>query len=566
MTGNKKKIPLYSLLTIMSVALVLASVVIVAAVLTGRSKDLITQSTVSGVERTARSVKISVDDRIDSAAATLDVVKSKLTVSDAAFSEVALSAVTLDENFDSVIVYDGNGEILKCVSDKTLKSTRSVNLSDFRKNATEGVYYFSPLHVQTLFSGEYPWVVTVCTAVKGTVYGDVYLSADVTLSSIFKIIDETKIGNRGYCYIVGNDGEIVYHPRRQLIQSGVDSLDDVSLTSDGVQMSGEKAYVVLSVENTGWKIVALNYPGELSDVYAQKTVRTIVVSSVSAIALACIIAVLVSRHISKPISTVASEMEKFEKDVYGYRCDDGFSSVISEADSLFTAFKVNVTVVQQLLKEVEEKQREVTKSQLETLRNQINPHFLYNTLDSVLWMCKVGKNDEAAEMISALAKLLRIGVSRGKRIVLIAKELEHAESYLKIQSMRFGGKFTYKFDVDSEVLSARCNKIILQPFIENAIKHAMIEGDVLNITISGKIENDKVLLKVIDDGCGIPADKLDEIRNGTLESLGIGIGNVDSRIKMCFGEEYGVTIDSVEDEGCAVTITLPLDAKEVYDE
>lgn len=550
----------------MSVALVLTSVAIVAVVLTGRFKDVITQSTVSGVERTAKSVKISVNDRIDSAAATLDVIKSKLTVSDAAFSEVALSAVTLDENFDSVIVYGENGAIKKCVSEKSLKSNFQVNLSDFCKNATEVGYYFSPLHVQTIFSGGYQWVVTVCTAVKNTVYGDVYLSADVTLSSIFKIIDETKIGNRGYCYLVGSDGEIVYHPRRQLIQSGVNSLDDVSIESDGVKTSGEKAYVVLSVENTGWKIVALNYPGELSDVYAHKTIQTIVIVSVSAIILACIIAILVSMHVTKPISTVASEMKEFEKDVYGYKCDDNFSSVISEADSLFNAFKVNVSVVQDLLKEVEEKQREVTKSQLETLRNQINPHFLYNTLDSVLWMCKVGKNDEAAEMISALAKLLRIGISKGKRIVLVAKELEHAESYLKIQSMRFGGKFTYKFDVDSEVLSARCNKIILQPFIENSIKHAMVDGDVLNITVSGKIEGDKVLLKVADDGCGIPEDKLSKIRNGTLESLGIGIKNVDMRIKMCFGEDYGVTIDSVEDEGCVVTITLPLDAKEIYDE
>ena len=563
---KRKKISLSALLSVMSGALVLVSVTLVALVLTGRFKDVIIKSTVSGVERTAESIKISVNDRIDATATTLDALKSKLFASDGEFSVVAASAITLDDNFDSVIVYGADGKILKCVSDKPLKSDYSVNLSDYSKNAAEGGYYFSPLHVQTIFSGEYGWVVTVVTAVKNTVYGDVYLSADVTLSSIFKIIDEVKIGNRGYCYLVDSDGGIVYHPRRQLIQSGVDSLDSVNLKSDGVQSSGEKSYVVLSVSNTDWKIVAVNYPSELSDVYARKMIRIIVISSAIAIVAACIIAIIVSRLISKPVRRVASEMKKFENDVYGYKIDDSFSSAVIEADELFTAFGINVGVVQNLLRKVEEKQREVTKSQLETLRNQINPHFLYNTLDSVLWMCKAGKADEAAEMVGALAKLLRIGVSKGKRIILIAKELEHAESYLKIQSMRFGGKFTYKFDIDDAVLSARCNKIILQPFIENSIKHAMIEGEVLNIVISGKIAGEKVVLKIIDDGCGIPADKLAEICKGSLETIGIGIKNVDSRIKMCFGESYGVCIDSVEDEGTTVTITLPLNAEGVNDE
>ena len=250
---KKKKISLSALLSVMSGALVLVSVTLVALVLTGRFKDVIIKSTVSGVERTAESIKISVNDRIDATATTLDALKSKLFVSDGEFSVVAASAITLDDNFDSVIVYGADGEILKCVSNKPLKSDYSVNLSDYSKNAAEGGYYFSPLHVQTIFSGEYGWVVTVVTAAKNTVYGDVYLSADVTLSSIFKIIDEVKIGNHGYCYLVDSDGGIVYHPRRQLIQSGVDSLDSVNLKSDGVQSSGEKSYVVLSVSNTDWK-------------------------------------------------------------------------------------------------------------------------------------------------------------------------------------------------------------------------------------------------------------------------------------------------------------------------
>ena len=174
----------------------------------------------------------------------------------------------------------------------------------------------------------------------------------------------------------------------------------------------------------------------------------------------------------------------------------------------------------------------------------------------------MGKADEAAEMTSALAKLFRVGISRGKKLILVAKEAEHAESYLKIQSMRFKSKFDYTMDISPEALACRCNKIILQPFIENSIKHGIIEGEKLHISVKGRVSEKDLILTVADDGCGISAEKLEEIRAGNCETMGIGIKNVDLRIKMCFGEEYGVSVDSVEDEGTTITLRLPRTTEE----
>ena len=217
-----------------------------------------------------------------------------------------------------------------------------------------------------------------------------------------------------------------------------------------------------------------------------------------------ILVMLFTWLLSVSIKGLSKEMAAFEKDIYGYRYQPEKSS-IKEVSGLSESFGVNVKVVQDLLREVETKQRELHESHLEILRNQINPHFLYNTLDSIVWMCKMGKADEAAEMTSALAKLFRVGISRGKKLILVAKEAEHAESYLKIQSMRFKSKFDYTMDILPEALACRCNKIILQPFIENSIKHGIIEGEKLHISVKGRVSAKDLILTVADDGCGMSA-------------------------------------------------------------
>ena len=206
-------------------------------------------------------------------------------------------------------------------------------------------------------------------------------------------------------------------------------------------------------------------------------------------------------------------------------------------------------------------------AQIQALQAQINPHFLYNTLDAIAWMCEDGKNEDAEEMVTALARLFRISISKGHELIPIEKEVEHAKSYLKIENYRYKNKFTYSFEVEESCLSYLCNKITLQPIIENAIYHGvkqMIDEGEIWIRIFE--DGEDIIFQVEDNGIGMTEEQCREIlRKEPGDRTGIGIKNVNDRIKIYFGSNYGLNITSELDEGTCVTIRMPKVREEEYE-
>ena len=215
--------------------------------------------------------------------------------------------------------------------------------------------------------------------------------------------------------------------------------------------------------------------------------------------------------------------------------------------------------IQRLMTAVREEEVALRKTELKALQAQINPHFLYNTLDSIAWMCERGKNADAVQMVHALARLFRISISRGHELIPIEKELQHAEAYLQIQKYRYKNQFTYHFTVDESCTQYLCNKITLQPIIENAIVHGldlMVEDGHIEISVCP--DGGDVLLKVSDDGIGMAPEQVAALlQNEPSDRTGIGIKNVNDRLRIYFGPGYGLSIDSVPDEGTTVTIRMP---------
>ena len=221
-----------------------------------------------------------------------------------------------------------------------------------------------------------------------------------------------------------------------------------------------------------------------------------------------------------------------------------------------------------LMEEVRQEEISLRKTELKALQAQINPHFLYNTLDAIAWMCEAGRNEDAVEMVNALARLFRISISRGHELIPIEKELQHAQSYLHIQNFRYKNQFRYQFDVDEACLSYYCNKITLQPIIENAIYHGMdrmVDEGMIRISIHQS--EDKIIFTVEDNGVGMEPEQIEVIfRRKPDGKSGIGIKNVNDRLKIWFGDAYGITIESVPDEGTKVTVRMPKVREEVEHE
>ena len=196
------------------------------------------------------------------------------------------------------------------------------------------------------------------------------------------------------------------------------------------------------------------------------------------------------------------------------------------------------------------------------MKSQINPHFLYNTLDSIIWMIQGGEYEGAEQMVSLLAKFFRTSLSQGKDMIPLEKELEHATSYLAIQNIRFKDKFEFCVHADETLLKYLCPKLSIQPLLENAIYHGMegkFEDGEIHINVYEK--EDEIHIDVVDNGLGMTEEKIDYIMNNKVVSSkrgsGIGVRNVNERIKLIYGEEYGISITSELDEGTTATITIP---------
>ena len=211
------------------------------------------------------------------------------------------------------------------------------------------------------------------------------------------------------------------------------------------------------------------------------------------------------------------------------------------------------------MNQVRQEEISLRKTELKALQAQINPHFLYNTLDAIGWLCEEERCQDAVEMVNALAKLFRISISKGHELITIQKEVEHARSYLKIQNFRYKNQFSYDFQIEEDCLQYYCNKITLQPIIENAIYHGLDRMvDEGHIQIGIYSEGEDVIFRVEDNGVGMSEEQCRSILHKEPgDNSGIGIKNVNDRIKIYFGKEYGLSIESELDVGTCVTIRMP---------
>lgn len=460
----------------------------------------------------------------------------------------------------AVTSYDGAGNLLDCwAQGRDPKENIAVNLSfDYDQARRTADSFMTAPHVETIFDRYYPWVVTM-TARLDEGGEAAWVSLDLSFSSLSSYINNVGIGTRGYCFLLDAGGNIIYHPQQQLIYSGLKSEDTAALAAldDGVYDNGTVITCVNSVEDSGWRVVGVSYVDELVDRNMAEMMQLSALLGALVLGGAVLTSWLLSRLLGRPLRGLAAAMESFEKDAdhFTYHPVGG----TREVQELSASFSHMVGRIQQLMVTVRQEEVNLRKTELKALQAQINPHFLYNTLDSIAWMCEQGQNADAVRMVHALARLFRISISKGHELIPIAREIEHAESYLQIQKYRYKNRFTYRFEVDPGCLDYLCNKITLQPIIENAINHGldlMVEEG--HITVQVCPDGQDILFRVRDDGVGMTPEQVAAILNkGPSDRTGIGIKNVNDRLKIYFGKQYGLRIDSVPDEGTCVEIRMP---------
>ncbi|MEH2958706.1 sensor histidine kinase [Candidatus Merdisoma sp. JLR.KK006] len=459
----------------------------------------------------------------------------------------------------AVTTYRTEGELLNCWSNG-LKRKSSIlqNLSYMEEPEGKGLRISKP-HVETLFEEYYPWVVTICQNMKDGGGEELQVFMDIRFSNIASYVDDVGIGQHGYCFIQDTEGNLIYHPQQQLIYSGLkeEMTGELKSLPDGSHTRSNVIYTIHTLENCNWRVVGVSYVDELITGRVEGMVRICVILLLLVLVTAVLVGILFSRLFAMPAKRLTGAMEAFEQEAENFQ----FVTVrgASEISALSDSFGHMVVRIQELMEQVRQEEITLRKTELNALQAQINPHFLYNTLDSIAWMCEEDRTKEAVEMVNALARLFRISISRGHELITLEREVEHAKSYLKIQNYRYKNQFTYEFDVEESCLSYLCNKITLQPIIENAIYHGidrMVEEGCIQIRIEE--EETAIRMTVTDNGVGMSEEQCKEILHREAgERTGIGIKNVNDRIRIYFGEEYGLHITSELDEGTCVEIRIP---------
>ena len=439
--------------------------------------------------------------------------------------------------------------------------------------AAGGNTVVSSSHVQNAIYGSYDWVVTLSCNIAGgerQETGGVFF-VDLNYSAISDLCERLSLGNRGYIYILDRNGGIVYHPQQQLIYSGMkqelisevmEAKESSFLTEDG------RLYTISRSEQTGWIVVGVSLVSELMR-RADEARKIYLLIALALFMAALALAYLLSDEITKPVKSLEKSMKEVEKGNFAPAVMEVREE--NEIGHLRRNFNMMTEEIRKLMEQRDQEQQTKRKSELKALQAQINPHFLYNTLDSLYWKATESGNDEIAEDILSLSQLFRLVLNRGNGIVTVQTEADLLERYLHIQKMRFGRRLEYEISLDKSILEEEIPKLILQPFVENAIVHGFEKTDgSYTLSITETKEEKHMIFQIRDTGVGMSDEQMRAIwehadtRKYASQRIGrYAIKNVMERLELIYHENHELHIESRMGQGTTVTISVPCGLKEI---
>lgn len=472
----------------------------------------------------------------------------------------------------TIAIYNSDGSLMAAEPVATQKEDPDVTRQEWYQSAMEEMenIHFSTPHIQNLFEDStfrYYWVISSSRVVELTENRDSQMGVllvDMDFSSISRMMNQiNEVGNGQYYYLCNSDGDIIYHPRQIQISDGISRENSMKAASykDGVYdetfEGTQRKVIVNTISYTGWKLVGVIpysiFTHEMLNIRYFIAMVTLLMAM-----MLTIINRVVAERISRPIRKLNHSVMEYEAGKKPEIYIGGSWEIRHLGYSIQSSYEKSEKLMQEIVWE----QNERRKSELDALQSQINPHFLYNALDSITWMIEGERNDEAAFMISQLAKLFRISLSKGHTIISVKDELQHAQSYMNIQRVRYKDAFSVTFDVEPELEKYCAVKLTLQPILENAINYGVDPmDDCGEIRVCVRKEGELLVLSVEDNGIGMSEEEVELLLtdNNRVPKHGSGVGliNIHNRLQILFGKEYGLVIESEPDEGTKVSIQIP---------
>lgn len=473
---------------------------------------------------------------------------------------------------ESIALFQEDGTLLQVMPALSSAASSDVMQEEWFSSAlerSENIHFFRP-QIQDCFehNSSFPWVIPMSRFVQIT-HGNQVLSGvlliNIKYSALSEVFRNSTDDMNQYSFLMDSNGELIYHPRHALVNSGIiekppETLAEYQDGSYETEIGKQQVFCsVKTVGYTGWKIIRVIGKEELRS-YGIKSTFFVLAVICQVLLFFQVVGSYISMVLTRPICNLEEDVQRISAGELDIKVHTAGSF---EVYHLGRSIQKMAVRIKKLMREVIQEQEAKRKSELDSLQAQITPHFLYNTLDIVVWMIEENRKEDAAGMVTALARFLRISLSKGKNIITVADELEHARNYLMIQSLRAKDQFTYRIEKDPGTECFQVIKLIVQPIVENALYHGLegMYGDG-EIVIHAYTKDGDLYISVKDNGMGMSKEQTEALLDYTKElktakGNGIGVRNVHERIQLHFGKEYGVQIISEEDEGTEILLHLP---------
>lgn len=494
----------------------------------------------------AIDVSNAIQDKIDN----VDVLNNKPTVRQY-FDDV----LAMKSEIISISLYDESGNLI--VGNTNYVDDGKSNDESFQNAIDEPlINIFSAVGYE---DNRYAFTLSRCVGFNREASEGVAL-IEFDFTKIVRLIYQSDLGENGHIVIFDRDYEVVYSSAPDFVVEDLNATRDLILGTSTTQINGQSFNLYVStISNTGWKVAVFTNNSQIYSVFYSFITIVAIVTFVLSIIYVWIIYMIV-KQVTYPLYRLQSEMNKvrdlnYEEKKKVYR--KGNKEIVQLEDTYNEMMKR----IRDLAEKIVQEQENQRKSELKALQNQINPHFLYNTLDSIIYMIDKGENQKAEEMIVALSKFFRISISKGRTIIPLKDEIEHVRNYLLIQKIRFGEHFSYYINVDKDLYQYSCLKLILQPLVENAIEHGLNDDENDGrIDINVYQDEKNIIFEVKDNGYGISEERLKTIYQSFKDDSiheGVGLKNVYQRVKIYYGDSADLIINSIIDEGTIIRIIIP---------
>ncbi len=518
-----------------------------------------------------RKTEESIDQASSAIASYLDKIKSfseiiaghpdiqrALSGADASSLDSIASLIRLakdsDERIKSISVVSERGLVITSGSDMAVPISGDMMAQEWYKNAlrSSGMPVLTPTGHGVFDMDSEDWIVSICKEIKNEDRAHLgIVIIDISYRFIEDHIKNLALGKNGYVYILAENHSVIYHP------------DSALLTEDGADLPEISADHTPSVPllyhteipNADWSMYSVAFPDNLR-LLKLRLARALMLAVLLTLLFSVIAGILLSRYLSRPIISLTQTMTRADR-TWEHLLPDQRSSC--EVAALTNEYNRLIDRIQLLTDSIVKKEEDRRLFELRALQSQINPHFLYNTLDTILWLAELKQTEAVAEVTAALGKMLRVSLSNEHAFIRLSLELEHCLSYLKIQKVRYADKLSYEFRGDDALLALQVPKLIVQPIVENAIYHG-IRGKKNggHILIEYRTEEIFLIIMISDNGIGFDPSVPHEDRQRRNVSGGIGMSNVRSRIQLLCGPSFGLDISSAPDAGTSVRLRLPI--------